>query len=507
MADDMGGLACGRTVAVIDMGSNSVRLLVCRELTSSAFEVIDEERFDARLGEGQAGGNLTPEGMQRGMDALRVMTELARSYRPDHMVVAGTEALRRAPNAAEFIARARAEFGIDLRVLAGAEEARAAFLGVANSIDLTDGYVLDIGGGSLEVMRVEARDLASVQSAPLGAIYARERYFSSDPPSARDVRALRKAVRGAIQVEPAGGELFGTGGAVRNLARITRIRRRYPLRRLHGLVLTREEVHRLAQALVARTPDERRKIPGVGWNRIDILPAAAVVIDEVMGLLGARTLTVAGQGLREGLAWEELRPANPLIADVRAASIAGVARANGVSDQTSRPVIDAAAMLFDAVATPLGLGAGDREILCAAAHLATIGMHIDFYNRDRHAEYLVHSADLRGYNHREIVLLGGIVRWADEGTPDLSPYRALITADDSRRATILATLLGVARAINRRHPSPVTAVSAKFKAGQLALRLEANGDLAPEAHELQRQASRLEANLRVALSVRYRPPS
>lgn len=502
MSGDMGSNRAGRTVAVIDMGSNSVRLLVCRELTDSAFEVVDEERFDARMGEGQAGGNLTPEGMERGMAALRVMTELARAYEPERLVVAGTEALRRAPNAAVFIEQAQAAFGVDVRVLSGEEEARAAFTGVANSTLLRDGYLLDIGGGSLEVMRVDGRALTTVQSAPLGAIYARERYFGNDPPTAREVRALRKAVRATIDVPPGAGELFGAGGAVRNLARIVRLRRRYPLRRLHGLVLTHKEINRIAQELVRAPSDARRRMAGVGANRVDTLPAAAVVVDEVMGLLGAQTLTVAGQGLREGLAWDELRPGSALIEDVRAASLAGIARANGVSEDAAFPTMESARALFEAVGPRDGLTEWDREMLSAAARLAGIGMHIDYYNRDRHAEYLVHSADLRGFDHREVVLLGALVRWADQGAPDLSPFRAIVAADDGRRITVLATLLGLARAINRRRPSPVRGVRAKFKGDELVVRLEAATDLAPEVHDLQRHSRRVEVNLKARLTVR-----
>ncbi len=491
-----------RTVAVVDMGSNSVRLLVCRRLTDSAFEVVDEERFDARIGEGQAGGDLTPEGMERGIAALRVMAGLAHSYRPERFVVAGTEALRRAPNAGVFLERARAEFGVEIRVLSGEEEARASFLGVANSTPLRSGYLLDIGGGSLEVMRVDDRSLTKAQSAPLGAIYARERYFSSDPPAPREVRSLRKSVRSTIDIPLGAGDLFGAGGAVRNLGRIVRLRRRYPLRRLHGLVITRKEVHRIAQELVRLPADGRRKMAGVGANRVDTLPAAAVVVDEVMDLLGAPTLTVAGQGLREGLAWDELRPGSPLVDDVRTASIEGVARSNGVREDVSFQTREAAGILFEAIAPREGLTGWDRELLCAAASLTGIGMHIDFYNRDRHGEYLIHSADLHGFNHREAVLLGALVRWADEGAPDLSPYRAIVAPDDGRRVTVLATILGLARAINRRRPSPLHGVRAKVKGDELVIRLDAAEDLAPETHDLQRQSRRVELNLKLQLAVR-----
>src|SRR5262249_11322035 len=153
--------------------------------------------------------------------------------------------------------------------------------------------------------------------------------------------------------------------------------------------------------------------------RLETLPAAAVVIDEVMDLVGASSLVVAGQGLREGLIWQEMRPGTPVIGDVRGASIAGLARANGVDELAAEPIVATAAALFEVTAPVHGYGPNELELLLSAARLAGIGMHVDYYNRDRHAEYLVHSGDLRGFDHREIVLLAALVRWSASGTPDL----------------------------------------------------------------------------------------
>lgn len=496
--------AAGRTIAVIDVGSNSVRLLVARGLSASAFEVIDEERFDAKLGAGQADGALTPESIERGLQAMAIMTAVARSHRPDRIVAVGTEALRRAPNAGEFLAEVERRYGIAVQVLTGREEGFSAFLGVVNSTLLEDGYLLDIGGGSLELMRVQSRALVEAQSVPLGAIYATERYLKSDPPAGRELRALRKAVARELSVEAGRGALWGTGGAMRNLARIARIRSGYPLRRLHGFALSRSEVRTLARLLTRAGTDERRRIPGVGANRVETLHAAATVINEVMELSGAESLTVSGQGLREGLVWRELRGESPLITDVRAASVAGFARANGVDLRLAERVAAVSAAIFDALQQVHELGRPERELLCVAARLSGVGMHIDYYQRDRHAEYLVHSGDLHGFDHREVVLLAALVRHALSGAPDLSPYRALVRPTDTRTATLLAAQLGLARAIYRRNPSPVRDAGARHKDG-LHLQLRGDDDLEPELFEIERQRKRFEAALNVSLVVERQP--
>lgn len=497
----MSGVANPGVVAVIDVGSNSVRLLVARELSPVAFEVIDEERFDARLAQEQTGGRLGPEGMERGLQALRVMAEVARSHAPSSLIAVGTEALRRAANADEFVGRVREETGLGVRILSPQEEAFASFLGVVNSTGMTAGYLLDIGGGSLELMRVEDRGLAASQSVPLGAIYAAERYLKGDPPTAREVRSLRKAVKQSLEIRADGLKLYGVGGAIRNLARASRLRAKYPLRRIHGYAIPRAEFHRLAASLARTNADGRRRVPGVNPWRADIIHAPAIVIDEVMRLAGASELLVAGQGLREGLVWQELRGESPVLPDVRAASIAGLARANGVDDRIAEPTVHAAAELFSATQARHGLGDGDRDLLLAAARLSTIGLHVDYYNRDRHAEYLLHSGNLHGFSHREVVLLAALVRWSHGGTPDLSAYRSILEADDAQKANTLAALLGAARAIRRRSPSPVHRVRAVLAGDCLEIELTGGDGLDAELYALAGQQRRLEQALRVRVRV------
>lgn len=497
-------VAFGRTVAVIDVGSNSVRLLVARELSPFAFEVVAEERFDARLGEGQAGGDITPDGMERGLRAVAIMHQLATSLSPATIAMVGTEALRGAPNAADFVVRARELTGGFVRILSAREEAFAGFLGVINSTRLRDGYLIDIGGGSLELMRVKDRALVETQSGPFGAIYSTERFLRSDPPAVKEVRALRKAVRQYFKAAEQSEVLYGAGGAVRNLARLARLKRGYPLRRLHGFVLTRREVRRLTAAVLKPDAEARRRMPGLSPARADIMPAAAVVIDEMMEMTGAATLTVAGQGLREGVLWQELRGDGAILPDVREASIAGLARANGVDELAAEPMATAAALLFSACQPLHGLGNPDLELLLAAARLAGIGMHIDYYNRDRHAEYLVHSGDLHGFDHREVVLVAALVRWAASGIPDLTPYRMIVSGDDPRRAAILAALLGCARAIRKRVPSPILGVEAELNGGALRVQLTARAPIDAEVYDLQRQQKRFQSVFRAPLEIETR---
>jgi exopolyphosphatase/guanosine-5'-triphosphate,3'-diphosphate pyrophosphatase len=169
------------------------------------------------------------------------------------------------------------------------------------------------------------------------------------------------------------------------------------------------------------------------------------------------------------------------------------------------PVVALASRLFETTGRVHELGEEDRELLCAGTRLAGIGMHVDYYNRDRHAEYLVHSGDLHGFSHREIVLLGALVRCADEGSPDFGPHAPLTAAGDGAKVAALAVLLGLARAAYRRRPSPLRDVACRLARRRLVLDLDAGGaELDPESVALERQRRRLESTLGLELEVRIR---
>jgi exopolyphosphatase/guanosine-5'-triphosphate,3'-diphosphate pyrophosphatase len=491
--------------AVVDVGSKSIRLLVARRLTPSAFEVVDEERFDARLGEGLIEGEICPDAFERGIGAMRIVAQIAAAYEPRSLVAVGTETLRTASNAGAFVARVHADTGISIRVISAQEEAFASYLGTINATRLADGVIMDIGGGSLEVMRVAGRHLSTVRSVPLGAIYSTERYFKSDPPQPREVRALRKAVRAQVEGisipdEPT-GVLWATGGAVRNVARLVRLRRNYPLRRLHGFSFSQTELKRVLKEMLRRPASERRKMAGLNSARAGTLPAAAVVLDELMSMLGVDEVRVSGQGLREGLVWELMRGQRALLPDVRAASIAGLAAANGVDSSGSEPEVRLAAEIFDATIPYHGFGHPELEVLVSATRLSEIGMHVDYYNRDRHAEYLIHSGDLHGFSHREIVLLAATVRHSSGGTAELEPYKSVLHDRDAELVATLAAVLGVTRAISRRPVSPEIHASVRLNEGELEILLQSQDRLDAELHALERPLRRLESALGASVSV------
>jgi exopolyphosphatase/guanosine-5'-triphosphate,3'-diphosphate pyrophosphatase len=235
--------------------------------------------------------------------------------------------------------------------------------------------------------------------------------------------------------------------------------------------------------------------------RAGTLPAVAVVVDEVLSLLGLTQLRVSGQGLREGMVWQLMRGSTPVLPDVRAASIAGLALANGVDVALSESDVRFAGELFEVTAPIHGWGHPEMGLLISATRLSEIGMHIDYYSRDRHAEYLVHSGDLHGFSHRETVLLAAVVRYSSGGTPDLSPYQVIMEDGDARLTATLAAMLGVTRAVARRPATPALVTDASLVEGTLEISVESQGAIDAELYALERPARRLESALGIPVRV------
>jgi exopolyphosphatase/guanosine-5'-triphosphate,3'-diphosphate pyrophosphatase len=324
-------------VAVIDLGSNSFRMVVFAA-DGPAWEREDELSSAVRISEGLAAtGRLSDAAMARAFQTVEAFTALCEQHGlGGHSVDAvATSAIRDAENGGEFIEQVRLRTGLDVRVLSREQEARYGYLAAVNSTTLTDGCVLDLGGGSLQLVRVAGRLARESGSWRLGAVRMTERFLPDDGPAKRSqCKALAAHVSRKLERAPwlvaAGPRLVGLGGTVRNLAAAAERAAGLPSDEVQGFVIEREALEDLIARLVALPPAERSKVPGIKPARADIVLAGAVVIQAVMRHGGFSTLEVTGAGLREGIFFERqlvgrqldavlARGANPAAPNARAA--------------------------------------------------------------------------------------------------------------------------------------------------------------------------------------------
>ena len=294
---------------------------------------MDEIREAVRVGEGAADdGTLQPEPMDRAARVAGVFSAFCRASGVDDVTAVATSAIRDAPNGPELLARIREESGLEARVLSAEDEARYGYLAIANSTTVEDGYGIDIGGGSVQVMRIEGRRLARSGSWPLGAVKTSERFLPGDESGGKALKALRKHVRSVLEdetwIEPGDpARAAGIGGTIRNLASAAEKRAGLPQTDAEGFRLTREALGELIEELADLPASKRGGVPGIKPDRGDVILGGAIVLDELMERCGAEAVESTGAGLREGVFFERFLDDRepPLVEDVRRASVLNLA--------------------------------------------------------------------------------------------------------------------------------------------------------------------------------------
>jgi exopolyphosphatase/guanosine-5'-triphosphate,3'-diphosphate pyrophosphatase len=454
----------GKPLAIVDLGSNSGRVVVLRIDPLGHLEIMADGRSPLRLARDvDKDGRLSAEAIQRTVEALNDFQAIAAGTGAGRTIAVATSAIRESVNADELLQRILVESGLAVRVIDGEEEARYAFLGAIYGIQAPHGTVADLGGGSLELSHFRDRALVDSRTLPLGALRLSDQFLKSDPPTKAEVSALRKHVRRVFDENdvPLLGrneELIGTGGTIRNLAKMDRHGRTYPIPRLHGYVLSQRGVQDLSSLVTSRPLSRRKSIPGLNADRADSIIGGVLVAEAAMEILGADDMTVTEQGLREGLVYDTVRTPPPPPEEVRRLSVAALARRftswdPGRADRRGR----IAALLkqtMDPKADP-----GHEETLAHAAAILDIGRSIDYYRRYEHTADILTESDLAGFPHRDLALLAAVVRQAGDEKMSLSMYRPLLDAGDRDPVARLATILAMADEIEHRigpgQPLPV----------------------------------------------------
>ena len=444
-------------VAVVDVGSNSGRVVVLRPATGGHLEAIADGRAPLRLAlDLRHHGRLTEASIVRTVAVLRDFRALAEGAGAERILAVATSAAREASNATDLIEAVRRGAGIELAVIDGDREALLSFRGAVSGLPVEDGVMMDLGGGSVELTAFHRRRPVASRTLPLGSLRVSDAFLATDPPTAQEIDALTRQVREAIEgsgIEPlgTGDRMIATGGTVRNLAKIDRHARTYPVPRLHGYVLTHRRLQDLVRLLASRKLARRRRVPGLNPDRADSVVGGAVVALAAMATMGASELVVAGQGLREGVALDALGVEPPPVADVRRASVLAMAGRFATWDAERAERRAAISLSLQEVAWADG-GPHVRERLEQAATLLDLGRSLDYYRRFDHTADVVLAGDLAGFTHRKLALLSAVVRAAGDTAPALAAYRPLLSAEDRGSVARGGAILALADAIEHRLP-------------------------------------------------------
>jgi exopolyphosphatase / guanosine-5'-triphosphate,3'-diphosphate pyrophosphatase len=498
MAGARNGTVAERRTAVIDMGSNSFRLVVFTAV-EGWWKRTDEIYLPVRIGEGlDATGELGAKPIERALQAAEVFAHFcaATGIGPEDIQAAATSAIRDASNQAAFLERVRAETGLEVRVLSREEEATFGYLAAVNSTTLTDGAVLDLGGGSLQLVEVLSRHPGRLGSWPLGAVRMTEHFLPDGDQAPKKARkALRAHVVEMLEHDAAwlprsGRRIVGIGGTMRNLAAAAQSEAGKPSTGVQGYAIDRKALDDLIDKLASMPASERGSIKGIKYARADLILAGALVVQAVMEYGEFDAIEVTEAGLREGIFFSSyLEGDPPLFDDVRRASVVNLAARYHVNPAHTEHVARLAMGLFDELAAA-ALHDGDRwerELLFSACVLHDIGMSVDYDDHHKHSRYLILNAGLAGFSPREVALIAQAARYHRKGMPDFGELSPLAEKGDDERLDRLAILLRLAEDLERSRDQSVRAAHVAPDNGTVRLLLDTQGAASVERWAAQRE--------------------
>ena len=495
-------------IAAIDIGTNSVHMIVVQVRPDLSFEVIDREKDMVRLGAGGLDGrNLTPTAMGAAMQTLSKFRRLAESHKVDEIVAAATSATREAENGGDFIAEVLRETGIAIRVISGTEEARLIHLAAGYGVDIggTTAVVVDIGGGSVEVTLGTATHLTLGRSFKTGVIRLTERFVQSDPLSSGNERRLIKHINREMgphldQIVARGFDrVIGTSGTILSLGAMASSDESGSVEDLRNLQVSAKDLHKLRKRIVESDIEERLKIPAMDPRRADLSVAGSVLFDTIVRRLGADEFTLCDLALREGLVLDYIHRNSAKIRkaerypDVRRRSIVELGERCGYWSEHAQQVARLALSVFDQTRSVHGLSDKEREWLEFGALLHDVGVHISYERHHRHSYYLIKNGDLRGFTPQEIEVIALIARYHRQATPKKS-HEGFTDLSGTLRGTVktLSAMVRLAEGLDRSHAQALSGLDMFPRGDDYLVRLRAVGDAELELWAANRHVAPLE---------------
>jgi exopolyphosphatase/guanosine-5'-triphosphate,3'-diphosphate pyrophosphatase len=453
-------------LAAIDIGTNSIRLIVAEPLRGGNYRILDEEKESTRLGEKLgANGRLDPAAIEKSLGALRRMKQIAEGFQTTDLKTIATCAVREAENGDEFVRRARDELGIEIEIITAEQEAMLAFASVQRAFDLTNQHVavVDIGGGSTEIVLAFGNLIEAVYTTQLGAVRLAEVHPDTASVEGFDTlltsidRHLRKHTKNPVFVPHT---LFGSGGTFTSLAAMVMAAKGQERLPVRGYQVTRAEVRHLLDRLRKLPLKERAGVPGLSPDRADIIVAGLAIVDRVMDRFEVNSVQVHNRGVRDGLLLTMIDRSLGKPADDphdRDAALDRLAASCGCEMAHGRHVAKLAGLIYSQLAATYQLNPSDRPLLEAAAKLQDVGYLINYDQHHKHSYHLILHSRLEGFQPHELELIANVARYHRGADPKRkhANFRQL-TEHAQQRVRQMAAILRIAGGLDRSNTQQVT---------------------------------------------------
>ena len=482
-------------IGVIDLGSNSARLVIVNLFADGYFMVVDELKESVRLGQDmERDGFLKPARVAETIKTLKMFHKLCDMSGVTRIIAVATAAVRRAKNQRSFLDEIQASCGIKIHVLSSEEEAVLVYRGVINSMDVPKGLILEIGGGATKIVYYNRRNMLNYASLPFGAVTLTG-LFSGDGLKPEEQAAKieefftehLKQVEWLSEIDP-DTQMIGVGGSFRNLFKITKMVKKYPLDNVHNYKMQAEDFTPVYDMIKVLDLDKKKKIKGLSAQRADILPAALAEINAFIKYMHFDSFTLSGAGLREGIMINQALPmtVEKPINDVLGYSLMTLVKYYGCDEKHVEHVVNLGIQLFKQLRVLHKFPRQCLKILKVAAMLHDCGMRIKYYNHQRHSWYMILNSTLYGVSHRDVVLAAFTAcchKKEDVNAYDWARYRDLVGEEDLEIVKKLGVILRIAESMDRAHAGTIKSINCDILGDSVIMKTEVEGDASLEIRD------------------------
>jgi exopolyphosphatase/guanosine-5'-triphosphate,3'-diphosphate pyrophosphatase len=505
-------------VAIIDLGSNSARLIIMQIFSNGAYNLIYHQKETVRLSEGIQTSNLLQEdAMARAIVTLQSFAHMCQLYGADKILAVGTAAIRNTKNGAEFAKKIQNQTGIALKPISGEAEATLGYLGVMNTIDSTDALLFDLGGASTELTLIRNRKAEKVISLPFGAVNLTERFQLQGKVNEEQIvemsAFIRKEISRVSWVNNLAVPLIGIGGTARAIAKMDQKRKNYPFPKVHNYRMGSMSFRALWKDTCKLSFAQRRKLPGLSTERADIIIAGLGIVSGLFDAANSQQLIVSGCGVREGLFMQYYLAQNSkseVVNDPLLHSAHNMLLFYNCNIEHAYHVAKLAESLFDQCKDQLELEPRHKTLLKIAALLHDTGVSINYYDHYRHSNYLVENARLFGLSHREQIMTAIITGWHHGPSVRFEHnriYNEFLDTANWYTTRKLAMLLALAESLDTTQRGLVEKVTLKFAAPDLRLFLNTKGSIPLELESVNKHCKWLKKDFGLTLMVEVQNPS
>ena len=505
-------------LGAIDIGSNSVRLMVVEVLRGGAYRILDEEREPTRLGRSVSSlGRLDDDSIDRTVQALRTFKQIAAGYQVSALRTIATCAVREARNGPEFCRRVREEVGLEVEVIPGDREARLAFSSVQHAFDLSgkNAIVADIGGGSTEIIFATGGLIESIFSTPLGAVRLTEQFGLGEQAAPADLQRLGEEVASCLKKRTtrplfAPHFMVGSGGTFTTLAELMMAAKKQVDIPVAGYKVSQAEVRHLLDRLAKMPLRARRSMAGMTPDRADIILAGLTIIDALLTRFRVNTLVIHTRGVRDGLVREMIDDllGGAATADTdpthRDEAIERLAAACSGELEHGRQVARLAGRIYEQLTEPLALVPGDRLLLEIAARLQDVGYVINYDQHHKHSYHLIRNSRLPGIRAHDLELVANVARYHRGAHPKRKHENlARISAEDQQRVQRMAAILRLAGGLDRSRSQLVRDVLASVSDDGVVLEVMAEEEPQVDVWGAERRTELFEQAFGLPVAIRW----